>query len=187
VAFHRRVAGPRPRPSCDDIGAEQFHRFFDNKVAGVRSATAGASPPSFKSTSSVASFLQFQPVSIDEVAAAVRGLPDKGCSLDLLPTRLFKAAIDLIAPFLTELFNHSLSTGRVPEVFKAAYITPLLKKTDMDPADPRSFRPISNLSVLSTLLERLVARSYWPISTYRACSHGFSSHTGPITQRRRPC
>jgi len=41
---------------------------------------------------------------------------------------------------------------------KAAYITPLLKKPDMDPAEAKSYRPISILSVLSKLLERLVAR-----------------------------
>ena len=51
-----------------------------------------------------------------------------------------KAVLDVIAPFLTELFNRSLPNGVVPEVFKAAYITPLLKKSDMDPEDGRSFR-----------------------------------------------
>jgi len=60
---------------------------------------------------------------------------------------------------MTELFNRSLSSGSVQEVFKSAYITPRLKKTDMDPADVRSYRPISNLPVvMSKLLERLVAR-----------------------------
>ena len=72
--------------------------------------------------------------------------------------RLLKDSIDLLAPFLVELFNRSLSTGSVPSVFKAADITPLLKKTDMDQTDPKSYRPIANLSVLSKLLERLVAR-----------------------------
>ena len=48
--------------------------------------------------------------------------------------------------------------GSVPTLFKAAYITPLLKKPDLDSADPKSYRPIANLSVLSTLLERLVVR-----------------------------
>jgi len=42
--------------------------------------------------------------------------------------------------------------------FKAAYITARLKKSDLDPADVKSFPPISNLTVLSKLLERLVAR-----------------------------
>ena len=92
------------------------------------------------------------------MVTAVRALPDKSCSLDVLPTRLLKAVIDTIAPFITELFNRSLSSGRVPEMFKAAYVTPRIKKADMDPTDPRSYRPISNLPVSSKLLERLVAR-----------------------------
>jgi len=45
----------------------------------------------------------------------------------------------------------------VPTVFKSAYITPLLKKPDLDPAENKSYRLISNLSVLSKSLERLVA------------------------------
>ena len=94
----------------------------------------------------------------DQVIAAVRALPDKSCALDPLPTTQLKAVVDIIAPFLTALFNRSLSSGTVPDAFKAAYITPRLKKPDMDPADVRSYRPISNLSVVSKLLERLVAR-----------------------------
>jgi len=67
--------------------------------------------------------------------------------------------IDTTAPFITELFNRSLSSGRVPEMFKAAYVTPRIKKADMDPTDPRLlYRPISNLPVSSKLPERLVAR-----------------------------
>jgi len=114
-------------------------------------------------------------VSVDEVITAVRALPDKSCALDPLPTVHLKAVVDVIAPFLTELFNISLSNGVVPEVFKAAHITPLPKKSDMDPEDVRSFRPISNLSVVSKLLEPLVARQlleYGQVrlqSAYRAC------------------
>jgi len=132
--------------------------YFDDKVAGVRSATADAPPPSFTSTSLEASLSEFQPMTDDQVIAAVRALPDKSCALDPLPTTQLKAVVDIIAPFLTALFNRSLSSGTVPEAFKAAYITPRLKKPDMDPADVRSYRPISSLSVVSKLLERLVAR-----------------------------
>jgi len=47
-----------------------------------------------------------------------------------------------------------LGTG----IVQTAYITPLLKKSDLDLANVRSYQPMSNLSVLSNLLERLVAR-----------------------------
>ena len=111
-------------PPCDNISADEFRRFFDDKVAGVLSATADAPPPSFQSTSPGALLHAFQPVSVSDVVTAVRALPDKSCSLDVLPTRLLKAVIDTIAPFVTELFNCSLLSGRVPVVFKAAYVTP---------------------------------------------------------------
>jgi len=90
-----------------------------------------------------------------------------------------KPVVDVIAPFLTELFNRSLSKGVVPEVFKT-YITSLLKKSDINLEDVRSFRPICNLSVVTKLLERLEARQLleyldrsgllpWLQSAYRAC------------------
>ena len=61
-------------------------------------------------------------------------------------------------PFLCRMFNWSLENGIVPSIFKSAYITQLLKKADLDPAEPKSFRPISNLSVISELLERPVSK-----------------------------
>jgi len=75
-----------------------------------------------------------------------------------LPTTHLKAIVGVIAPFLTSLFNKSLLRGYVPDAFKVAYITPLVKKTGMDTTDVRSYRPISNLSVTSKLLERIAAK-----------------------------
>jgi len=54
---------------------------------------------------------------------------------DMLPTRVLKSNVDLLEPFLTELFNRSLSLGSVPVILKAAYITPRLKKPDADSED----------------------------------------------------
>ena len=145
-------------PTCSTIGATAFHRHFDDKVAAVRASTSDAPPPSYTTAPQGCSFHDFRSVSVDDIVTAVRQLPDKQCASDPMPTRLLKENIDVLAPFLTEFFNRSLSLGAVPVTFKAAYISPLLKKTDLDPADAKSFRPISNLSVLSKLLERIVAQ-----------------------------
>ena len=54
------------------------------------------------------------------------------------------------------LFNESLATGCFPERYKHAIIMPLLKKSNMDASQLRSYRPVSNLPLLSKLLERAV-------------------------------
>jgi len=90
--------------------------------------------------------------------SVVRALPDKQCLSDLMPTHVLKSSVDILAPFLSRLFCWSLEHGVVPLKMKAAHITPTLKKADLDPADAKSYRPISNLSVLSKLLERVVAK-----------------------------
>ena len=145
-------------PPTDAIDATEFHRFFDAKVDGVRSSTADAPPPSFSSAPSDCRLREFQPLVTGDIVAAVRALPDKQSASDPLPTRLLKENADILAPFVVELFNRCLTTGSVPTSFKSADIMPRLKKTDLDPADPKSYRPIANLPVLSKLLERLVAR-----------------------------
>ena len=84
--------------------------------------------------------------------------PTPGGRSDPMPIRLLKDCADILVPFFVEFFNRSLQTGSVPTVFKKAYITPLIKKADLDVDDVHSCRPISNLPVLSKLLERLVSR-----------------------------
>jgi hypothetical protein len=42
-----------------------------------------------------------------------------------------------IAPFLTKVFDRSLITGHFPDIYKFAFITPLIKKAGMDVFDGR--------------------------------------------------
>jgi len=64
----------------------------------------------------------------------------------------------VIAPFVVELFNRSLAAGHFPACFKEAFITPVIKKAGLDASVVSSYRPISNLPVLSKLLERLAVK-----------------------------
>ena len=112
--------------SLPTVDADEVHRFFDDKMAAVRSSTTDASPPMF-STIPIGCVLRcFRPLTAVDVIAAVRLLPDRQCTLDSLSTRLPKYNIDLLAAYLVELFNQSLQQGVVPSAFKDAFITPLL-------------------------------------------------------------
>ena len=50
-------------------------------------------------------------VTVDDVTSDIRRLLDKRCAADTLQTTQLKLVADLIAPFLTGLFNRSLSTA----------------------------------------------------------------------------
>ena len=145
-------------PASTAIDVEVFSRFFAEKVAKVRSSTADAPAPTFTRAPPGVSLGQFQPLSTDDVIDAVRRLPDKSSAADPMPTSVLKQTADIVAPFITELLNRSLCTGQFPAAFREAFITPIVKKPGLDATNPSSYRPISNLSVLSKLLERLVVR-----------------------------
>ena len=78
-----------------------------------------------------------------------------------IPTSLLKGIVDLVSPYISELFSRSLAAGYYPLDFKHAFITPIVKKAGMDTSDVGSYRPIANLSVLSKLFEHVVAAQIW--------------------------
>ena len=96
-------------PTSADVNADEMHRYFDARVAGVRASTSNAPPPSFTVAPLGCVLHVFRPLSIVDVTAAVRALPDKLRSSDPLPTKLLKDNADVFAPFLVELFNRSLT------------------------------------------------------------------------------
>jgi len=56
---------------------------------------------------------------------------------------------------MLHVVNNSLVSGNVPDMWKTATVTPLLKGGDQ--SDPNNFRPISILSVVGKLCERVVS------------------------------
>src|SRR6218665_4046348 len=151
-----KVLGRGRTPADNVISADEFHRFFDKKVADVRESTAGATHPTYSTTSHhLPSVL---PVSVCEILALIQSTPNKQSTADPLPTWLLKECAVKMAPFISQLVNCSISTGKVPTIFKVATITPIPKKPSLDTADVKSYRPISNLSVLSKMLERVVSK-----------------------------
>ena len=99
----------------------------------------------------------FQPVTIAEIRKLILKSPNKSCSLDPLPTFLVKDCLDELLPSITAIINASLSSATVPKSFKKAAVTPLLKKATLDPELLGNYRPVSNLSFVSKILEKVVS------------------------------
>jgi len=98
----------------------------------------------------------FRPCTTTEVRRIIMSSPVKSCSLDAAPTFLVREFVDVLLPYLTAMVNASLTQGRLPVSQRHAIATPLLKKTGVDSADMSNFRPVSNLSFMSKVVERAV-------------------------------
>lgn len=83
------------------------------------------------------------------LAKSKRKCPD---GLDL---KWLKDYLPQISLFLTALFNRSIDTGIFPDVWKMVFIIPLNKFTP--PRSPSDTCPISNLSHLAKIFERIIA------------------------------
>ena len=100
----------------------------------------------------------FELVTEESTIDLIMKSPSKQSKMDPLPSWLLKQCVTQLAPFITRLINHSIIGSVVPESMKMAIVTPLLKKSTLDPADISNYRPVSNLSFLSKLLERAISR-----------------------------
>ena len=71
-----------------------------------------------------------------------------------IPTRVLVENADIISPFLTDIYNDSVSTSKFPARLKCADITPTHKKNDRIIED--NYRPISILPSVSKVYERMM-------------------------------
>ncbi len=146
------------QPPSKLIPPEEFISAFLSKSLSAHLSTEDADPPIYSQASEDAVFSQFQNVSLSDVTRAIYRLNNKSSPCDTLPTPLLKCCVDILSPYITFLFNRSLDSGHFPSVWKKVKISPILKKSSADSHDPSSYRPISNLPVLSKVLERFVCR-----------------------------
>ena len=140
-----------------DLTADDFLRAFSERIEGVRQSTSNAPFPEFGPDTECSSRLSgFEAVNIEYIDQLIRKSPNKNCSLDPVPTWILRQFSDELAPFITSMVNASMKDGVFPSSQKKAMISPILKKPGLDPHDPGNYRPISNLSYVSKLLERCV-------------------------------
>ncbi len=134
---------------CDD-----FLRFFINKINDIG---LGIFPPAFDpSVSFVCSvdFSQFEPISFLHLQEIVCQLKPSGSSIDFIPPYFLKQVFDAVGPYLVTKINRCFETSSVPEMIKHATVFPLLKRPNLDPSVLANYRPISNVSFTTKILEK---------------------------------
>ena len=82
---------------------------------------------------------------------------DKAPGPDELPNLLLKNAAKEISPFLTDIFEHSIRTGKSPDEWVEANVASVFKKGDRHTAS--NYRPISLTCVCAKLLKHIICKN----------------------------
>ena len=85
----------------------------------------------------------------------------KATGVHNIPNKILKDSYQIIAPFLSDIFNCSISTNTFPDDLKIGKVSPAHKSGDRD--DLNNYRPISVLPTIAKVFERLL---YNQIYTY---------------------
>ena len=126
-----------------------------NTICESLSPSCGPSNFSVHPTSLV--FDHFDRITIDETFLLIINANGKSCISDPVPTWLIKMYPAVFAPIFCHVINLSLESGIFPVSEKCAIVTPLLKKKNLDKDDFNNYRPVSQLSFVSKLIERAVS------------------------------
>ena len=124
-----------------------------------------------------ASLSAFYHVTVDNVSKLIMSMPSKSCALDILPMWLLKENIEVVAKPITSIINVSLSTGIFPSKFREAVVSPLLKKPSLDKEVLKNYRPVSNISYVSKIMEKVVCNQI-----ERSRLMGYKNHFSPLTE-----
>ena len=75
-----------------------------------------------------------------------------------MPTRLMKEHIETLIPSITYIINVSLTTGTFPKASGKAVISPIIRKPSLNHSELKNYKPVSNVSFISQLIEKVVTQ-----------------------------
>jgi hypothetical protein len=96
----------------------------------------------------------FFPITPDEVKRIICALKENSLVYSDTPTKIVKAAANILSVTLSDLFNYCLENVYFPDELKLASVIPLFKKGSRNLIN--SYRPISLLSPITKIFEKLI-------------------------------
>ena len=145
--------------------ASTFNMYFIDKIANMRAEfpllESSLPPYSFGSMDSImptcANFFDRFTMITNEELIKNNVMNKTTCSSDPFPSKLLMSHLPTIIDTIMHIINLCLSTSVFPASFKSAVVLPLIKKPGLDPQVFKNYRPVSNLSFLSKLIEKVIS------------------------------
>jgi len=151
-------------PLCGEVtAANTLSSFFVDKIKDIQLGLDDAADTlsdvekDYSVQFSGLPLTEFSSVDEGQLRKVILKSKKTSCELDPAPTKFLLQFLEVLLPVLVLIINLSLKSGQVPKCFKKAVVKPLLKKSGLDPNISQHYRPVSNLSFVSKLLEKVVA------------------------------
>ena len=149
-----KTAGEEETASWADELNRHFSTVGSRVAEELREAVAdgglGPRPPTVCSAR-----FRLRPATLPELSRCIQRMSaSRAVGFDGVPLFAVRRCFPVIGPHLLRLVNLSMRTGVFPECWKLACVVPLPKSGDL--TNPCNHRPISLLSVLSKVLEKVV-------------------------------
>ena len=135
----------------DDEKANLLNSFFTSQTK-LNDSNKTIPRPSPINVNQVLNDIEIIPSEVEDILANLQ--LGKANGPDGINSHVLKQCSSLLASPLCRLFNLSLRAGHFPAKWKEANVTPIFKKND--PSDPSNYRPISLLSILGKVMEKIV-------------------------------
>ena len=147
--------------------AESFASYFQGKIEKIRDLLKDK-PKYNPEPIDIPELKRFAPLTESQVSKVITSLKSKSCELDAIPTVILKKMLPKVITLITKIVNLSLGDGLFCREWKTAVVRPLLKKLGLELIFS-NFRPVSNLTFISKVIEQLHALTgkppLWWIST----------------------
>ena len=146
---------PNPLPVCesDQHLANEFGDYFLDKIQKIRDKFQQDSGKFKLKEASCPVFRKFSPIDEATTMHLIKSMKIKSCELDAPPTKHLVSILPKVLPSITRVINLSLSQVIFNNNWKCAIVRPLIKKLSAG-CEFKNYRPVSNLSFLSKLLEK---------------------------------
>ena len=147
-------------PDGDNLPFE-FGKFFGEKVDRINNSIKetlekdNISSPFNNDILSMQAgqFNSFSPLSEVDVHSLITSSKSKSSIIDPIPTKLLKSCLDVLISPIKHIVNKSLISGSLPQNWKNAIVSPLLKKSGLD-LELSNYRPVSNLPFYQRLSKK---------------------------------
>ena len=138
--------------------AERFNNFFIDKIVNIRNnlnVNDISTDVNQDVNINLTQFSTFRTVTVEQIMKQIKSSKIKTAQNDPIPASLLKSSVEILVPTLLHLVNTSLSTGSM-DGLKDSIVTPILKKSGLDPDTLSNYRPVCGGLYIDKLIQKNV-------------------------------